>query len=182
MLRKSLVTLLFFTIFSAASANAVDITVDFIKIRKAASNLSWAAATKMALITSLDKPYNWIWQGDMSYEVYNNRNADALNYQLSNADMEQMLISRGVGWTEKMTGVASKNQIFNSLARGNLVIVTRSKKNDITDFWSLIIYGIHDNGNISVWDPQHGWDYTVPYEAFANDSRYRQLSLIHNYW
>ena len=156
-----------------------------IKIVKAASNLSWAAAAKIAIVAHL-YPYDHyissrVWQGDLSDWRYGKRNAKGSNYQNFNYDIEQAAWHWGVTNTTKKMGVASTFHINWDLSEGHPVIITRRDKNNTNSFWAVVIYAIDDNNQISVWDPEHGWDYTCDYEGFANDSRYDQLSLLfHN--
>jgi hypothetical protein len=112
--------------------------------------------------------------------LYNgNRNAIGYSYQDMNYDMERAVNRWGISYTTKQMGVASINDIYRDISEGHPVLITRTLKNNHNVYWAVVIYALNtDNNQISVWDPEHGWDYTCDYSGFANDSRYDQLSLV----
>jgi hypothetical protein len=172
----------------------------FEKWKKAASNLSWAAVTRMAVICQM---YRWdpyikdkTWQGDMSEHYYRgNRNAKPSDYYEMRDTIRAALQYYGGGYAHGinvMPGASNSyaNLFYRVLYAGVPVIILRRDKTNYNNYWALIIYAMPNaNGGqetISVYDPEHDWTYTCALKGFCDDARYYdsntcQMAIWPNY-
>jgi hypothetical protein len=156
----------------------------FYKMNKAASNLSWAAAARIAVVSQRSQwdPYilEKAYQGDMSAKFYGYYNRNAKPYDVDNMreTIREALSYYGGGahGTNVVPGGGYANVFWRVLLEGVPIIVVRRDKTNYNDFWAVVIYAMPNaNGGqetISVWDPEHGWDYTCNLNSFCDDARF----------
>jgi hypothetical protein len=158
----------------------------FTKMNKAASNLSWAATVKMAVVSQRNKwdPYidQEVYQGDISAKYYNgNRNAKPYDYFEMRDNVRLSLDyygAPGSHGTPIVPGAADvySNLFWKVLYCGVPIVVVRRDKTNYKNFWAVIIFAMPNTKRgqetISVYDPEHGFDYTCDLKGFCDDAKY----------
>ena len=118
----------------------------------------------------------------MSAKFYNgDRNAKPYDYAEMIDVIRDAMEYYGYGGTWRVNVVPNGDDFYANIfyqvlyTRIPIIIVRRDDTNH-NKYWAVVIYAMPDTTNnyekISVWDPEHGWDYTCYLKDFCDDSRY----------